>query len=51
MKPKFYVVNLKYLLLIIGIIIITGFIIVAFFNLIAASQTISNNIPYSVELI
>jgi len=51
MKPKFYVVNLKYLLLVIGIIIITAFIIVVFFNLIAATKTISNNIPFSVKLI
>ncbi len=51
MKPKFYVISLKYLLLTIGIIIITAFIIVVFFNLIAATKTISNNVQFSVRLI
>jgi len=47
MGPKFFVINLKYLLSIIGIILITLFIIVVFLNLIAA---VSNNM-LNVELI
>jgi len=42
MKSRIFVIHLKYLLPIVGIVIITTFIIIVFLNLIAVA---SNDIP------
>ena len=50
MKPKFFVIHLKFLLAIVGMVIITAFIILVFFNLIDVAKMISNDMP-NVKLI